>query len=152
PAREARNAALHADHAVRAQPHLYRGIRAFAELGRPLLAAVLRHARLGNEAFLLAATAAGSWLHPWRDSRALYVHLDRALRRELDDALDRDADVPAVGPDPDAARAPGHPRTSWHQADADRFWCAAAVDGQRVPGRDAVPLPRDALDVDPLAV
>ena len=51
------------------------------QLGRPVLAAVLRHARLGHEALQMAASAAGPGLRSRRNSRALHVHLDRALRR-----------------------------------------------------------------------
>ena len=54
--------------------------------GDLLLAAVLRHARLGDEAFPMAAAAARARLHSRRADRALYVHLDRALRRRLDAA------------------------------------------------------------------
>ena len=48
---------------VRAQPRLYRGIRGEPELGRSVLAAVLRRAWLGDEAFPLAATAVRARLH-----------------------------------------------------------------------------------------
>src|SRR5262249_12441877 len=119
PARKARDPALHADHAVRAQPHLYRRVRAFAELGRPLFAPVLRPARLGDEALLLAAAAPGSWFHPRWDSRALYVHVDRALWHSMAVAPGRDRHVHSVGSDPSAASPSGCPRTSWHQEDAD---------------------------------
>ena len=37
PVRQARDAALHADHAGRAEPRLYRGVRGRAAVGRPLL-------------------------------------------------------------------------------------------------------------------
>ena len=47
PVRQARDAALHADPAVRAVPHLYRRVRGHAAVGRSLFAAVLRRARLG---------------------------------------------------------------------------------------------------------
>ena len=84
PAREDSDAALHAVHARRAEPDLYRRVRGIAELGRYILADVLRHARLGDEALQMAAPAAGARLHPWRDDRALHVHLDPALRHLLD--------------------------------------------------------------------
>ena len=54
-----------------------------ARLGRSLRAAVLRPARLGDEAVQMAAPAAGARLRAGRHHRALPVHLDRALRRRL---------------------------------------------------------------------
>ena len=121
PAREARDAALHADHAVRPEPDLHRRIRGIAQLGRSLRAVVLRHARLGHEAFQMAAPAAGAGLHPGRHPRALHVHLDRALRHILDAAPGRHGHVHHGGIEPDGAAPAGHPRASRSQGDADGF-------------------------------
>ena len=108
PVREDRDAALHAVHAGRPQPRLYRGVRGDAELGRSVLADVLRHARLGNEALSLAAPAVRARLYPGRADRALHVHLDRALRRRLDGQTLRPRHVGVWRPSRFAARCEGH--------------------------------------------
>ena len=87
--RQARDAALHADPAGRARHHLYRRLRGVAAMGRSLHPAVLRPGRLDHEAVQVAATAAHSRRGAGRHHRALSVHLDRALRHELDAAPGR---------------------------------------------------------------
>ncbi len=80
-----------------------------AELGRPVLADVLRHARLGDEALPLAAPAVCPRLHSRRADRALHVHLDRALRRRLDGEAVRPRHVQLGGSLLAGAAAAGYP-------------------------------------------
>ena len=78
--RAARDAALHADPAGRAEHRLYRRVRGLAKLGRPVRAVAVRRVRLADEAVQVAAAAAGAGPRARRQHRALHVHLDRALQ------------------------------------------------------------------------
>ena len=68
PVRQARDAALHADHAVGAGDHLHRRVRGQPQLGRPLLAADVRRARLDHEADRSGRGRRSSWASCWATS------------------------------------------------------------------------------------
>ena len=108
--RQARDAALHADPAGRARHHLYRRVRGVAPMGRSLHPAVLRSGRLDHEAVQVAAPAAHSRRGAGRHHRALHVHLDRALRHDLDAAAGGGPAVRSRHRRPGAAVVAGRPQ------------------------------------------
>src|SRR2546428_101686 len=81
--RQAVGVAFQPDPAGGAGRRLYRRVRGDAAMGRPLLAARLRHARLDHEAVQVAAPPAHSRRRAGRHHRALSIHLGRALRDQL---------------------------------------------------------------------
>ena len=119
--RQAGDAALHADSPGRARHHLYRRVRGVAPMGRPLHLAVFRSGRLDHEAVQVAAPAAHSRRGAGRHDRALHVHLDRALRHDLDAASGGRSAVRSRHRRPGAAVVAGHPQPRRAEADADEL-------------------------------
>src|SRR5262252_10287862 len=90
-------------------------------MGRSLHLAVFWSRRLAHEAVQMAAAAAHSRRGAGRYHRALSVHIDRALRAELDASSDRGLAVRARHPRPGAAVPAGHPQPRRRAEDADEL-------------------------------